>query len=322
MHRALVGLFTAVVSTFSNSALAADPFPNRPIQIVVPFAPGGTTDILARIMAEGMSTSLGTPVVVENRAGATGIIGSEHVVRSAPDGYTLGIATVSSHSVNPVVRKLKFDVQKDLVPVVNIANSPTVLVVSPSLPSKTFQDVIASARENPGKHTFGLSGLGSAGHLKMELLQLKTGADFLDVPYKGISAAIQDAMAGRVDVVSDDLPSSLPFINAGRLIPVAVSNPTRLPELPNVPTYEEVGLPEMNLRSWFGIVAPAGTPSAVIEKLNHAANEALKTENVNAAIRKLGVEPAGGTAAEFGKTWSDDMAIQRDIAQKLHIQVD
>jgi len=161
----------------------AQTFPNAPVRIIVPFSPGGTTDILARIMADGMSAPLNTPVVVENRAGATGMIGSEAVVRAAPDGYTLGIATVSSHSVNPVVRKLSFDVERDLTPVVNIANSPTVLVVRPDLPARTFEELIAAAKQNPGALTFGISGLGSGGHLKSRLLYMRTGADFLPVPY-------------------------------------------------------------------------------------------------------------------------------------------
>ncbi|WP_459616518.1 Bug family tripartite tricarboxylate transporter substrate binding protein [Bordetella sp. 2513F-2] len=322
MFRLAACLVAATSAVFSAGTHAAESFPHRPIQIVVPFATGGTTDILARIMADGMSKALGTSVVVENRAGATGIIGSEYVANAKPDGYTLGIATVSSHSVNPVVRKLRFDVQKDLVPVVNIANSPTVLVVGSSFPSPDFRKIIEAAKKEPGKYTFGMSGLGSGGHLKMELLKIKTGAEFLGVPYTGISPALQDAMAGRVDVVSDDLPSSLPFIQVGRLKAVAVANPRRLAELPDVPTYEELGIPEMNLRSWFGMVAPAGTPIEVIEKLNAAANEALKTEKVDTAIRKLAIEPAGGSAADFGKTWANDMAIQRQIARQVNIQLD
>jgi len=297
-------------------------FPNAPVRIIVPFSPGGTTDILARIMADGMSAFLKTSVVVENRAGATGMIGAEAVVRAAPDGYTLGIATVSSHSVNPVVRKLSFDVERDLTPVVNIANSPTVLVVRPDLPARTFAELIDAAKQNPGALTFGIAGLGSEGHLKSRLLYMLTGADFLPVPYKGLSAALQDAMGGRVDVVLDDLPSSLPYITTGRLRAVAVASPQRLPVMPDVPTYAEVGLPEMNINSWFGIVAPARTPPEIIAKLNAAANAALRTERTAQAIRKLSVEPAGGSPEDFGRTMNTHRAIQRQVAEKANIQLD
>lgn len=302
-------------------AALAQAWPSHPIKIIVPFGPGGTTDILARLMAEGMGRHLSQSIVVDNQAGATGIIGSEAVVRAPADGYTLGMATVTTHSVNPVTRKLRFDVKKDLTPVVNIANSPSVFAVRQGLPVKSMAELIALMKAEPGKYTFGSSGLGGAGHLTIELFQQLTQTKVLHVPYKGLGPAIQDALAGHLDMISDDLPSSLPYLKGGRLRALAVSGPKRAAALPDVPTYAEIGLRDLNLVNWFGLVAPAGTPPEIVARLNQAANQALAEPKIHEAILQLQVQPAGGTPQDFGDAMAKDMEIRRATAQRVKIEL-
>ena len=315
-------LVLAGLSMALSPALAAEVFPNRPLKIVVPFAPGGTTDILARIMADGMGRHLGQSVIVDNRAGAAGAIGSELVVRAPADGYTLGIATVTSHSVLPLTRKLNYDVRKDLVPIVNIANCPTVWVVGNQVPAKNLTEFTELARQNPGRYSFGSSGAGGGGHLKVEMFQYKTGTRLLHVPYKGISFVIQDVLAGQIDTFTDDLPSSLPYIQTGKLKALAVSGTKRVPSLPDVATFQEQGLPELGLLSWFGIVAPANTPPEVVTALNKAANDALAEPRIREAIEKLSVFPAGGTPQDFGRTMENDRNTQGALLKAVNVKLD
>lgn len=314
-------LATAALGMLCGAAAAADNFPSRPIKIIVPFGPGGTTDILARLMADGLTRELGQSVVVENRAGAAGAIGAEAVARAAGDGYTLGIATVTSHSVVPLTRTLNFDVRKDLAPVINIANCPTVWSVNPSVSANNLAEFIALAKKEPGKYAFGSSGQGGGGHLKMEMFQHKTGVQLLHVPYKGMGFVIQDILAGQVHTMTDDLPSSLPFLQSGKLRPLAVSGPNRVPGLENVATFAEQGIPEMNLMSWFGIVAPASTPAHVIAALNAAGNKVLSDPKVRDSIHKLSVFPAGGSAAEFGTTMENDRQAQAALLKAVNIRL-
>jgi tripartite-type tricarboxylate transporter receptor subunit TctC len=301
-RRGLLALAGALLALSPPAAMAAGPddYPQRPVQVVVPYAPGGTTDIIARIVAQKLSSVLGQPFIVLNKPGAGGAVGSEFAAKQPADGYTLVMAVESSHAVNPNVYKEKrYDPVKDFAPISNLADVPNVLVVNPSLPAKDFAAFLAEVKANPGKYNFGSSGYGGLSHMNGELFMSVTGAKLQHIPYKGLGPALSDLMTGEISVVFDNIPSSAPFIAAGKIRPLAVAAPKRLAILPDVPTYKELGLEAMNNPSWFGIAAPAGTPAPIIEKLNAAIRTALADPEVAAAIEKQGAFPAWTTPQAF-----------------------
>jgi tripartite-type tricarboxylate transporter receptor subunit TctC len=289
-----------VLLALSAAAAAAQSYPSKPIRLVVPFPAGGTTDILAREVGQRLSLSLGQSVVIDNRPGAAGNIGSELVAKSAPDGYTLLMATVSTHAINPnLYARLPYDHVKDFAPVVLVAGVPNVLEVTPSLPVHSVADLIKLAKEKPGQINFASSGSGTSIHLSGELFKTMAGVDMTHVPYKGSAPAITDLIGGQVQVMFDNLPSSLPQIKAGKLRAIAVTSAQRAPALPDIPTIAESGLPGFEATSWFGIVAPAGTPPTIIARINGDVNQWLQSQEAKEKLLAQGAVAAGGSPEQF-----------------------
>ena len=278
----------------------AGSYPTKPIRLVVPFPPGGATDILARAIGQRFSEVLGQPVIVDNRPGAGGNIGSELVAKAAPDGYTLLMGTVGTHAINPsLYAKMPYDHVKDFAPVILVAGVPNVLVVHPSVPARTVGEFIAYAKANPGKLNFASSGSGTSIHLAGELFKVMAGVQMTHIPYKGSAPAIQDLLGGQVQLMFDNLPSALPQIKAGKLRALAVTSANRTPALPDVPTVAEAGLAGFEASSWFGVLAPAGTPPATIARLNAEGVKWLATPEAKERMHNLGANAAGGTPEDF-----------------------
>lgn len=312
----------ALTTTFAGTAVAA--YPDKPIRLIVPFAPGGTTDIVARLLAEKLGDELDQVIVVENRAGAGGSIGTGNLVQAKPDGYTLGIATVSTHGINPVVYKtLPYDARKDFTPITNIAAVPNVMVLNPKkVAARDMAGFIEEAKADPGKFAYASAGNGSVSHMMGELFKMASGTDLLHVPYRGVGPAMTDTLAGQVDVLFDNLPSSIPHINEGSLVALAVASPERSAAVPDVPTFAEAGLPEVNDPSWFGLIGPAGLPADVLETLNKAAVKALSGEEIKDRLAQLGATPIADTPEEFQKTINETLDRNARIAETANITLD
>ncbi len=308
---------------FAGSAYAQSNYPSRPIRLIVPFAAGGSTDLSARLVAEFAGRELGQTIVVENKGGAGGAVGMEQVARSAPDGYTLGMATVSTHGSNPAVAtKLNYDPIKDFAPVTNVVAIPSVFAVHPSVPAKTMQEFIALAKANPGKYTFASPGTGSLGHVNIENFMMLAKIDLLHVPYKGAGLALNDAVAGQVNAITDNLSSTLPHLKSGRLRALAVLGAARSPQLPNVPTYAELGFKDMGDGGWFGIVAPAGTPAAVVNKLNQAIHKAMQNPEFKRKVEESGGTLVPTTPDQFRVQIQQAMTRYARVAKAANIKLD
>ncbi|MEM8513340.1 tripartite-type tricarboxylate transporter receptor subunit TctC [Massilia sp. MP_M2] len=281
-------------------AAQAQAFPTKAITIIVPFSAGGTTDILARVLGQFMSKDLGQPVIIDNRAGAGGNIGTQLVARAAPDGHTILMGTVGTHAINQsLYPKLAFDPIKDFAPLTRVALVPNLLVANPAQPFKTVKELIAYAKANPGKVTFGSSGSGTSIHLSGELFNQMAGVDIQHVAYKGSAPAVNDLLGNHIAIMFDNMPSAISHVKAGKLRPLAVTTPQRSPALPDVPTIAEAGVPGYEATSWFGLLAPAGTPAPVVAKLNTAILKALADPDVKKKLLEQGAEPAGETPAQF-----------------------
>ena len=274
--------------TLAAPATAAKPYPERPVTLVVGYAAGGATDIVARLVAKALTEELGQTIVVENKTGANSNIGAEIVSRAAPDGYTLYVGSIANTINRTLYSQLNYDFVKDFKPIGLLATIPNILVVSPKVPIKSVQEYIAYAKKNPGKLTCASSGSGSSIHLSCELFKMRTGTDILHVPYRGSGPAVADLLGGQVDSMFDNLPSSLPHVQAGKLRAIGVSSPERLPAVPDVPTLAESGLAGFDVESWFGLMAPAGTPQAVVDRLNQAMNKALANPALQASYKQSG----------------------------------
>jgi tripartite-type tricarboxylate transporter receptor subunit TctC len=310
----------ALLALCCSSALAQT-YPARPITLIIPFPPGGSTDIVGRIAADGMARELGQPFVVDNRGGAGGAIGARAIAEAAPDGYTIGVATVSTHVVNPVVQKdLRYDVLKDFTFISQIAVVPNVLAVHPSVPAKSVAQLIDHARRNPGKLNFGTPGVGSLGHLIGETFKHSAKVELTHVPYRGAGPALTDALAGQVQVLFDNLPSSLPHIQSGKLRALAVSNGSRVPALPDVPTFAEAGHPLVNDPSWFGLIAPARLSPELAARVHAALVAALRQPEVQKRLEAAAANPVGNSPDAFRKIVSDALENTRKVAREAHLK--
>jgi tripartite-type tricarboxylate transporter receptor subunit TctC len=305
------------------STASAQPYPSRPVRVIVPFPPGGTTDIVARLVAERLGPILGQPAVIENRAGAGGAVGATEIARAAPDGYTLGLATVSTHGVNPAINpKLPYDALKDFTPISNLASVPNVVSAHPALGLNDLRGLIERAKANPGKLTYASAGNGSLSHMLGELFKVSTGTDLLHVPYKGVGPALNDTLGGQVNLLFDNLPSSLPHILSGKLRALAVSSAARLDALPGVPTFAEAGVPQLNDPSWFGLVAPARLQEPVLARVHEAVTKALAAPEVRERMHNVGAVPAGNSPKEFAAQIRREIERHKRVAEESGIRIE
>ena len=319
---ALLGALPLLAGLAPEARAQADTYPSRVVRIVSPFPPAGAADLLSRALAEEIGPALGQNVIVENRAGAGGRVGTESVVRAPPDGYTLLMASQATNAINPALYNLTFDPAKDLVPVAPVASVAHVLVVNPSVPAKTLQELLALARAEPGKLTFGSAGIGGATHLAMELLKSIAKVDLVHVPYRGTAPATTDVLGGRLTMMFDTLPTALPHIQSGGVRVLAVSTPQRHPVLPDVPTGAEAGVPGYDAVGWYGVFAPAGTPEPIVARLSSVIRAALEKPAFRARLAAQGVDPLPGDAAAFTAFVAKDRARWTEVIRAANIKVE
>ncbi len=318
----VTGAAVLAVSVVSGGALA-QAYPVKPVRLIVPFAPGGTTDIVARIVSEKMGASLGQQVLVENKAGGGGSIGALEMIKATPDGHVLGMATVSTTAANPAINpKIGYDPALDMVPVINIAATPNVIAVHPSFPARDYKGFVAELKMNPGRHSYASSGTGGIGHLQTELYKSLAGVFMTHIPYRGAGPALNDVVAGQVPVIFDNLPSALPFIKDGRLIPIVVAAPQRLAVLPNVPTFKEVGLDPVNRMAYYGVLAPKGTPREVVNKVAGAVKKALEDATVRKRIEDTGSLIIGNTPEQFAEQMKAELEVYKKVVSSQKLKLD
>ena len=304
------------------AATHAQSWPSKPIRYIVPFPPGGATDILARSMADKLGPALGQPVIVENRAGAAGNIGTELAAKAAPDGYTILMVTVAQSISETLYAKLGYNLMRDLAPVILVARVPNVMVVHPSVPARSVKEFIDYAKANPGKVNFASSGSGTSIHMSGELFKLLSGVDIVHVPYKGSAAALTDLIGGQVSVMFDNLPPSMPHIRSGKLRPLAITTTTRYPTLPDLPTMVEAGVPGYESTAWFGLAMPAGTPKEIIARMNAEGQKAARAPDFIKRMTDLGYEIVGGTPEQMAAMIQDEIKRWGPIVKASGAKVD
>jgi tripartite-type tricarboxylate transporter receptor subunit TctC len=308
---------------FMAGSVEAQTYPAKPVKLIVPFAPGGTTDIVARTISERFAAAFGQPLIVENRAGGGGLVGANEVAKAAPDGYTLGMATVSTTAANPAINpRTPYDPTKDFTPIVNLAATPNVIAVHPSFPAKDYKGFIDTLKKNPGKYSYATSGTGGIGHLQTELYKSLTGVFITHIPYRGAGPALNDVIGGQVPIIFDNMPSALPFIKDGKLIPIVVSAPQRLSQLPNVPTFAELGLAPVNRMAYYGIVAPPGTPKDIVEKIHAAAIKTLQDPGVRKRIEDTGSIVLGNKPEEFAEQIRAEFEVYKKVVAQQKLKLD
>ncbi len=318
--RVIGAIIAALAALAAGSACATD-YPTKPVHWVVPYPPAGTTDILARLIGQYLSEHLGETFIVENKPGGGNNIGTEYVARAAHDGYTLLLLNPANGINQTLYKNLKFDLLRDIAPVAGIVRVPNIMEVNPNFPAKTVAEFVTYAKDHPGKVNMASSGIGTSVHMSGELFMAMTGIKMAHVPYRGAGPALTDLMAGTVDVIFDNLPSSIGHIQGGKLRAVAVTTATRSPALPDVPTVAET-VPGYEASAWFGIGVPHGTPADVIEKLNKTVNEALKDPKMVARLAELGGVPMPGTPADFGKVMAEEVAKWKKVVEFAGVTVD
>ena len=318
-----VARLTALLASLTAAAALAQPYPTKPLRIIVPFAPGGNVDITARLVAPGLSEILGQPVVVENKPGAGGTIGADGVAKSPPDGYTLLMGSNSTFSVAPsLYPRNPYHPIRDLAPVIMIASGPFVLVVNATSPIASARSLVARAKAQPGTLTMSSAGTGSSNHLVGELFQEQTGAKFTHVPYKGSGQALTDLMGGQVDLHFDQITSAASHIQGGKLRALMVTSGKRVPMLPEIPTNAEAGYPRFEATNVTGLIAPAGTPREVIDKLNAATQKVIAKPEIQERLAGMGAEPVGGTSEAFAAYIREDFAKWTQIVKDANVKVE
>ena len=313
---------TGTLLSLAPAALA-QAYPTQPVRLIVPFAPGGTTDIIARVISEKLGAALGQTVVVENKAGGGGSVGALEMIRATPDGHVLGMATVSTTAANPAINpKIGYDPGVDFVPVINIAATPNVIAVHPGFPARDYKTFVAELKKSPGKYSYASSGTGGIGHLQTELYKSLAGVFMTHIPYRGAGPALTDTVAGQVPIIFDNMPSALPFIKEKKLFPLVVAAPQRLAALPDVPTFKEVGLEPVNRMAYYGILAPKGTPKEVVAKVHAAVKKVLEDPGIRKRIEDTGSLIVGNTPDEFSAQMKAELAVYKEVVAKQKLKLD
>ena len=314
---ASLAIITSATAVFSQG------YPNKPVKLQVPFAPGGTTDIIARVMSEPLGKALGQNVIVENKVGGGGVVGANETSKAAPDGYSLGMATVSTTAANPAINpKMPYNVATDFTPIINIAATPNVIAVHPSFPAKNYAEFVAELKKNPGKYSYSSSGVGGIGHLQTELWKGLQGVFLTHIPYSGAGPALRDTVGGQVQIIFDNVPSALPHITAGRLIAVAVAAPQRLASMPNVPTFKELGLEPVNRMAYYGIYGPKGLPKDIVDKVNAGVRKALEDPAIRKRIEDTGSIVLGNTPEQFAAQMKDELVVYQKVVATAKLKLD